>query len=1119
MSNLPQRLDQLSPAKQALLRARLKRQEDEVGQIQKIPTLGGYDTLPLSFSQEQIWLHSQLAPGSVVYNRPTNMRIRGPLRVDWLRQALDEIVARHESLRTTVRCGVDAASTCIHAHVALEMPFTDLSGRPSDRLALQMAQEEARRPFDLEQGPLLRSHLLRIDAEDHLLLLTFHHFTFDAWSQSVLLRELTQNYQACATDPTAPVEPLPIQYVDFAAWDRNPQRATALEEGRSYWKHGLSNPPVLQLPTDFPRSLAPSEAAGHVNVELPRELVTRLREVAGREQTTLFSVLLAAFTTLLHRYTGNSDIVVGCPVAGRNRVETEPLIGVFINTLPLRTTFVAHETFRQLLQRVRECVIQALHYQEVPLQLIVQDVLTNRDLSGSPFFQTMFIHERLPLQPRTAAGLSFQAEDARPAATVVDLSLELMESSSEVGGYFVYRLGLWEKATVERFVGHYLTLLEGIVAEVDERISALPLLTEAERQQLLVAWNDTAVAYPRDRCVHELFEEQVERTPAAIAVVIEEQELTYRELNARANQLAHYLRRHGVGPDVLVGICVERSVELIVAVLGVLKAGGVYVPLDTDSPKERIAFMLEQACLSFLLTQHPLLPRLPDHAGVCVCLDVNWPSIARESDENLNSGVVPGNRIYAIYTSGSTAKPKLATVFHRGFTNLMHWYLTEFEIDARDRALVASSFSFDLTQKNVFAPLLSGGRLCLAPAGVYDAAAICGAIAQHQITLLNWTPSAFYPLVELGDGEAFLSLRSLRHVILGGEPMVVPRLKAWLESPNCLAQVSNSYGPTECTDICACFRLEDWRRFLTTPMPIGRPSHNAQVYIVDGQLSLLPVGVPGELCIAGDGVGGGYCNDPVPTATTFVPNPFSTEPGARLYRTGDLCRWNADGNVEFLRRLDHQVKLRGYRIELGEIETVLNEHPDVAQSVVALREDHPGDKRLVAYVVAPPETSTNELRSFLRQKLPEFMVPAAFVRLDSLPLTPNGKVDRRALPAPDQAGPKLGETYVGPRVPLEEAVAGIWTEALKLDRVGVHDNFFEIGGHSLMIVQMQRRLCAVLGQNVAVVDLFRHPTISSLVTFLGEDKPTRLQVNNIEQRANAALARRKRLSNDRRDAD
>ena len=1092
MSDLEQRLAGLSPAKKALLQARTQRREQEIRRAWTIPQRPNCDELPLSFAQERIWLHQQLVRGSVVYNRPANIRLRGPLRIDPLRQALSEVVARHGSLRTTVsRAGhLDIARDT----VSVEMPFTDLSGAPSpEQLARQLATEEATRPFDLRQGLLLRSHLLRIGCEHHLLLLTFHHFTFDAWSQAVFLQELTQSYEGHTRGVKSPVEMPLIQYGDFAAWDRCEQRVAALEEGRSYWRRELVDPPVLQLPTDFPRAFVPSEKAGHVDVQLPGELVTRLRELAKREQTTVFSVLLASFTALLHRYTGDIDIVVGCPVAGRNRVELEHLIGVFINTLPLRTRLTAYDTFRQLLQRVRESVMRGLQCQEVPFQFIVQDVLTNRDLSGSPLFRAMFIHERLPLHPRAGGGVSFDPEDSGPAATMVDLSLELMESSTEVGGRLVYRHCLWEKTTIERLMGHFLMLLEGIVADADQRISDLPLLSAVERQQLLVQWNDTAVAYPQDRCVHEMFEGQAERTPDAVAVVFEEQELTYRQLNERANRLAHQLRSLGVGPDTLVGLCLDRSLELVVGLLGILKAGGAYVPLDANHPRQRLEFMLRDSAVAHLVTQKQLSERLPVPTDGMVLLDSDEAGWTEQARGNPKTGVAPHHLAYTMYTSGSTGQPKGVQVLHSAVVNLLRAMAARPGMTPADRLLSVTTPTFDISVLELLLPLTVGACVDVLPAAVVaDAGALASRLASSGATLMQATPATWQMLIH-GGWQGCRYLKAL----CGGEAL--PDSLAEELRSRC-GELWNLYGPTETTIWSTTRQVTDERNSGC----IGRPVANTHVYVLDKRGQPVPIGVPGELYIGGAGLARGYLNRPQLTAEKFVPNPFSSKPGSRLYRTGDLCRWRADGNLEFLGRLDDQVKLRGFRIELGEIEAVLHEHAGVAQSVVALREDVPGERRLVAYCVPAAQTDLNlsELQSHLSSRLPGYMVPAAFVTLDTLPMSPNGKVNRRALPAPGVSRPELNSQYAAPRNPIEEQLAGIWCELLGIERAGVHDDFFALGGHSLLAVRLFARIEKSFGRKLPLALLFQRGTIAHLAEMLSDSRPDTRIVSVLELQPN-----------------
>ena len=1069
--DLERRKAALSVQQRAALRERILRGKS--GSHSSVPRVSNSATPPLSFAQERIWLHEQLVPQSVVYNRPANIRLRGPLQVDPLIRALRHAVSRHESIWMTVEASTITPSSKVQPPYDFDIPFSDLTHESDGAGRVpELVKAEAVRPFDLNQVPLLRSHLLRLGDDDHLLLLTFHHFCFDAWSQAVLLREFAAAYQAFVNNEQPALIAPVIRYSDFAAWDRSTERVHALSRGRSYWKRELQAPPTLQLPTDHSRLTVPSEAAGHVNFELKPPLVQTIQALAQSEGTTFFAVTLAAWQTLLYRYSGESDLVIGCPFAGRNRVESEELIGVFINTLPLRARISDGDTFRQLLRRTGVTVLAGLEHQEVPLQFIVQDILTDRDASGSPLFQAMFIHERFSIEARTSAGVIFEPEDGPAAATMVDLSLEIMESAVSVTGRLNYRLELWDHSTIERMTGHFVKLLEGIVADPDQRVSELPLLTEPERHQLLVEWNDTAVEYPRDKCVHELFEEQVARTPDAVAGIFEEQELTYRELNERANQLAHHLIALGVGPETLVGLCLERSAELVVGILGILKAGGAYVPLDADYPPQRLEFMLRDSKLQFIVTQQGLRDRLPVCDWQAVYIELAYARIEVATRSNPASGVRVENLAYVMFTSGSTGTPKGVAIEHRSVANLlssMCQFLTEKSLH---KFLGVASPTFDISVAELFTPLIIGGATLLPSRRDSKDPQLLAAMIDHlQPSVIQATPATWSALVENGwnaDTEKTL--------ISTGEALPKALGRQLLK----LGRLFDLYGPTE-TTIWSCQRHLQAAEQIGS---IGTPISNTQVYVLDEHRQPLPIGVPGELYIGGAGLARGYLNRPELTAEKFVGNPFSDHAESRLYRTGDLCRWRADGNLEFLGRLDDQVKLRGFRIELGEIEAVLNEHADVAQNVVILREDCPGDKRLVAYCVPAAGTGLklSELRNHLRNRLPEYMLPAAFVELKSFPLTSSGKINRRGLPAPDDSRPDLETHYVAPRTPIEQQLASIWAEVLGIDAIGIHDNFFALGGHSLLATRVNARISSAFQVDLPLRKLFEAPTIAEFAS-------------------------------------
>jgi amino acid adenylation domain-containing protein len=1028
--------------------------------------------LPLSFAQQRLWFIEQLQPGSSVNNIPVAFRLAGSLNVTALEQSLAEIVRRHEVLRTTFQVVDGQAAQVISPEMTLMLLIIDLRELPeTDREAeaQRLAIEEAQQPFDLAQEPLLRLKLLRLAEEEHLLILTMHHLVSDGWSFRVFFQELTLLYEAFSTDKPSPLSELPIQYADFAVWQREWLQGDVLGSQLSYWKQQLSGSiPALQLPTDYPRSPVQTYRGTKQSLELPKNLTDSLKALSQQEGVTLFMTLLAAFKTLLYRYSSQEDIIVGSPIAGRNRVETKGLIGLFVNTLAMRAYLGGNPSFRELLGRVREVALGAYAHQDLPFEKLVEELQLERDLSRMPLFQVMFALHKAPIQGLEFPGLTLNSLEVHSSTAKFDLTLELEETSEGISGWFEYNIDLFDATTIARMANHFQTLLEGIVANPKQHLSDLPLLTAEERHQLLMEWNDTQTDYPKNVCTHQLFETQGVRTPDAIAVVFEDQELTYRELNCRANQLAHYLQTLDVGPEVLVGICVERSFDMIIGLLGILKAGGAYVPIDPAYPEERIAYMLDDSRLPVLLTQQKLVASLPEHQARVVCLDSDWEEISAQRELPLFTGVTPENLAYVIYTSGSTGKPKGVLIAHRGLCNLAQAQIKLFDVQPDSCVLQLATFSFDASIWEIVMALCSGARLCLGTReSLQPGQPLLGLLQQQEITHLTLVPSA---LAALPSEE----LPALQNIIVAGEPCPSSLVAQWSGG----RRFFNAYGPTEstvCATVAQGFEGMD-------VLPIGRPIDNTQVYILDRYLQPVPIGVPGELYIASVGLAKGYLNHPDLTAEKFISNPFSDNPNSRLYKTGDKARYLPDGNIEFLGRIDNQVKVRGFRIELGEIEVVLAEHPAVRETVVTAREDIPGNKRLVAYVVPNQEQTptTDELCRFLKQKLPDYMVPSAFVFLDILPLTPNGKIDRRALPAPDPLRPDLEETFVAPRTPTEQQIADIWTQLLKLEQIGIHDNFFALGGHSLLATQVISRLRQGFGIELPLQTLFVAPTVGEL---------------------------------------
>jgi len=1052
--------------------------------------------LPASFGQQGMWLLHQTLPDPATYNEPVAWRLSGPVEGEKVRRALQAMMERHEILRTAlVQQGENLVQEVTPAkEVALPWQEMDLQGLPPSQEQTVLEERllvQTRQPFELGRAPLWRVAWVKLATEEHVLALTFHHSIMDEWSMRVFCQELERLYDADGHTERAGLAELPLQYADFAAWQRRRLSGDLLEQQRNYWKEQLRElPPALELPVDGGRTSQLTSCGEVHDFRLTGPVVEKFRELAREEGATLFSVLLTAFQVWLHRYTGQNDVVVGTPVTNRRQPEFETMLGFFLNTLPLRVRLEGSVSFREALKQVHQSFMGAISHADLPFEQMVEMVVKERKMGQQPLYQVMFVLLEEGLPALHLDQTQCQRVQMRTGTSKNDLMLSIEAREEAWECRIAYATDLFTAERVARMAGHLTELLASITEDAAQPISRLRLLSAGERQQLLEEWNDTKTEHPGDKCIHQLFEEQVERTPVAVAVMFERQTMTYSELNARANQLAHHLRLLGVGPDVLVGLCVERSLEMVVALLAILKAGGAYVPIDPQYPNERITFMLQDSKATVLLTQNEFVKKLGKASGQIVCLDTDREAFAVQSRENPPACAGLENLIYAIYTSGSTGSPKGARVYHRGFTNLMHWFLMEFAIGATDNVLLVSSLSFDLTQKNIYATLLCGGKLHLLPGGLYDPGSIADSIQQNQVTLLNCTPSAFYPLIEAPGLENLQKLNSLRCVFLGGEPISVVRLRPWLQQEYCRAEVANTYGPTECTDIATYYRLNRSNLDTHEFVPTGKPIFNVQLAVVNGDLQLCPAGVAGELCVAGVGVGAGYFNSPELTASKFIPNPFPEISGEKLYKTGDLVRYLVDGNIEYLGRLDHQVKFRGFRIELGEIEAVLAEHSGVREAVVVSREDVSGDKQLVAYFTAKRAEKPNisELRSLLGTKLPEYMVPNTFVWLNQLPLTPNGKVDRKALEKLEGVELATGTEYVTPRNQRERELAEIWQAVLRRERVGVHDNFFNLGGHSLLAVRLISEINRVLKLNLAVRALFQNPTIAELARSVPDQK-------------------------------
>jgi amino acid adenylation domain-containing protein len=1089
--SIKQQLATLSPAKRALLELKLMKKSgrDEAAR-EVIPRRTERGPAPLSGNQQGLWVLSQLLPDTWLYQIPKAVRLTGKLNVLALKQSLDFIVARHESLRTTFAMVDEVPSQIIAEHLSLEMPTIDLGHlAETDREAeaQRIIDTEGRRPFELSHGPLIRSLLLRLGEEEHILLVTTHHIVTDGWSMGIFQRELTELYAAFAAGRPSPLPELPIQYSDYACWHQRWLEGSAYETQLAYWKQQFATlPPALELPTDHPRAAVHAYRAYSGNqqtLSLSKDLTRRLKNFCQTEAVTPFMMLLAAYEILLHRYTGEEDIVVGTPIAGRRMAEMEPLIGLFINVLALRVSVSGNPTFRELLRRVKEAALGGYANQDLPFETLVREIHPDRTLSHNPIFQVMFVLQNEPMPPMEFGGLRLSDVLVNNVTTNFDLTLDIVERDKQFLIKFECNADLFEKETIARMMGHFETLLAGIVAHPEQRIFELPLLSEPERRELLVEWNDTKTDYPANQCVHELFEDQVNRTPEATALVFEDQQLTYRELNRQANQLANYLRTLGVGPDVLVGVRMERSARLVIALLGIVKAGGAYLPLDLAYPKERVEFMLADAQAPVLLTEQKLASDILETSAKIVCLDESRDRIAefgKEPPANLSTA---DNLIYVIYTSGSTGVPKGVSVTHRAVNRLV--FNTNYvELTSDDRVAQTSNSSFDAATFEIWGALLHGAQLI----GITKEVALspkhfAEEIQSKQISMMFLTTALFNQIAR----DAPRAFSSMRQLMFGGEA-VDPNWVREVMAQGPPQRLIHVYGPTESTTFSTWHLIESVPEGAVT-IPIGRPLSNTTAYIVDKHFNPVPVGVPGELYVGGDGLAREYLNRPELSHERFVPNPFSAGKEARLYKTGDIVRYLADGSIEFVGRKDYQVKIRGFRIELGEIEAALVEHPEVAESAVTVSEDQFGDKRLTAYFVPAQgkDITTAELRDSLRQKLPEYMVPAMFVALEALPLSPNGKVDRRALPAVEGINQDREADFVAPQDDLELKLAKTWERALGIRPISIDDNFFDLGGHSLLAVRLFGQIEKLFGRNLPLATLFRAPTVRQLARVLREE--------------------------------
>ena len=1041
--------------------------------------------LPLSYAQQRLWFVNQFEGGaSTNYNMTGAYRLAGELNVAAIRKAIQKIVQRHESLRTRFLMVDDQAVQEINDDLNIEVPVIEVTEKEVE----SYVDSYAAHVFDLSRGPLIKIGLLRLSNEEHVFLLNMHHIISDGWSYDVFNRELEVLYVAYSNGEPPQLPPLPIQYVDYAHWQRQGPQKAKLEQQVNYWERQLENAPaLLELPTDRPRPAAQSYRGAKEKITIPKALADQLNDLSQQENATLFMVLVAAFQVLLARYSGQNDICVGTPIANRQRMELEGLIGFFINTLVLRSRIDSQDSFKDLIQQIKEISLSAYAHQDAPFEHVVEILQPERSISYAPLFQVMFGLQSASENNLTLPAIAVVPLESETHTTRLDLTVSLTESEKGIEGLLEYSTDLFDKSTIKRIACHYLNLLEGVVNDPAQRLCELPLLSEEENRHILYDWNDTQIDYPRDKCIHQLFEEQVNNSPDAIAVVYEDQQLTYAELNQRSNQLAHYLVEQGVGLEVKVGLCLERSLEMMIGILGILKTGAAYVPIDPDYPQQRIEYLVSDSGIPFLLTQSDLLDTiLNDPARVVLCLDQDWPAIALSSTDNLVVGVSPYNLAYMIYTSGSTGQPKGVMLQHASISNHILWRQRTFAFTHKDVVLQKTPLSFDVSVFEWALALLIGAKLILARSGGHrEPDYLLELIDKHQITTTQVVPALLSFLV--GD-KAKEKMQSFQCLFSGGEALSHGLCNKFKEM-DLAGALCNVYGPTEAAIDTAYWCYDPVPNVEIAP--IGKPIDNSKIHILDSYLNPVPIGVVGELYIGGEGLARGYYNKSVLTAEKFLPDPFSTDLGCRLYKSGDLVRYLADGNIEFIGRTDHQVKVRGFRIELGEIEAVILDKSGIMQCVVLVQTNgrEATDKYIVAYIVtdAGVEINQDELRQLLISQLPDYMVPTFFVFLNELPLTPNGKIDRKALPLAD-VGLLQEREYIAPSTETEKALTEIWSEVLDLGpaQIGIHSNFFELGGHSLLATRVASQIRKTFNVEIQIKDLFVANIIEALAIVIDD---------------------------------
>lgn len=1084
----------------------------------------------LSFAQHRIWFLQQFDPGSAAYNDPTALRIGGPLNIPILEQSLNEIIRRHQVLRMTFPAQEGLPVQVAKSSGAISISITTLDQWMENAPGKTVAEAVhgfvnwfSSQPFDLSSDMLIRAALLKVENDDHALIVNIHHIVMDGWSKGIMLGELITLYEAFSNGNPSPLKEFTIQYIDYVYWLHEWMQGGVYEAQLAYWKTKLAgSPAVLELPVDHKRPNIPSGKGSIQPFHIPGDKFQALNALARQENVTLFMLLMAVYNTLLFHYSGQEDILIGVPIAGRHRVELEGLIGLFVNTLVVRTDLSGDPTFKTLLGCLRTAALEAYAHQDMPFEKLVEELNPQRTLNVTPLFQVMFQLQNAPMPPARISGLTITPIQINTGFSQVDLSLTMWEEEGiMMKGTFEYNADLFEAPTIKRMIGHFHVLLDGIIADRDQRISQLSIMTEAENRDLVEVWNNTVSDYPRELCIYRLFEACAEQNPNEAAVIFENKQLTYAELNSQANRLARFLRKINVGPEILVGICMENSLTLIVGVMGILKAGGAYIPMDSTYPDGRLISILKDARPPVLITSSPDLNRFEKYGGRIVCLDGEKDFIMGEGASDCLNGCKVGNAACVIYTSGSTGDPKGILIENRNIVNLVYSFIRSYNPGSGDRILPLTSIASASFVGEILPMLTSGGAIFLADrVSILDIKKLKSLISDQHITILSTVPSMIARLNSDGWRPG-----GLRLLLSGGEALSAGDIDHLIET----VTIVNGYGLTEAT-VCSTYLIvnEIGLDFSTLPIiPVGKPIINTQVYILDKYYNIMPIGVPGEMYIGGDGISRGYLNNPELTFEKFINKSFSGGAGGRLfkkapllYRTGDLGSWQSDGSIKFLGRIDTQVQVHGHRIELSEIETCLGLHPAIVDVVVALCEIVPGDRRLSAYIVAGSgqKVGSSELREWLGRRLPEYMIPAFFVFIDAMPLTANGKVDMSALPAPSWDRTGLGVDFKAPQTVTEKDIASVWQELLHLEKIGINDNFFDIGGHSLLLTQIHSRLSEMYKDKIelTIVDMFRYPTIHSLAGYVSDNEKHEQQVAENYQKIQDRGSKQRQVFNSQR---